>query len=112
MTTRGHHTNGATLLAPATVEGLEHGQKRARRRAARRRRKNTITTWFVISIMAGIVGVAGYYGWQFYQDEQQQHLNDGEIQKRTPHEALDILQNQPQWNGPGNPNFGVGSAEP
>ena len=95
------------------VHGLEHGRAHARRRSSRRRMKNTITSSVMFVIAAGVVGGAGYYLWEFYVDEQERNAPTGPVVvERSTDEVIEILEEQPRWNGPGNPNFGVGDGQP
>jgi hypothetical protein len=100
------------LFAPS-VHGLEHGRKHAHRRAARRRVTNTIVSGAMFIVAAGVVGGAGYYLWQFYVDEQGRNADQGPVvDQRTTGEIIQDLEDNPRWNGPGNPTFGVGDDQP
>ncbi|MCB0965998.1 MAG: hypothetical protein KDB37_04120 [Ilumatobacter sp.] len=91
------------------VLGLEHGRERARRQSSRRRRSSGIKSGFMFVIVAGTVGAAGYFGYQFFRDEQAKETpSDSTLFSGTPHEVIDHLEDQARWNGPGAPAFGVG----
>jgi len=100
------------LLAPS-VQGLEHGRKQARRRAGRRRVKNAIVSGFIFMIAAGVVGTAGYFLWQFYGEEQDRNqvVQDGVTDPRTADELIDDFEDNPYFQGPGAPAFGVGDEQ-
>ena len=103
-------------LQPA-VHGLELGRSVARRSQRRHRRRNRIVTT-VLTIMAmAAVGGAGWLGYTAYvdHDNSEQIETDrrvAEIQQgrigRTTDDIINELEQTPAWNGPGNPNFGVG----
>jgi hypothetical protein len=63
--------------------------------------------------VGGVVGAAGYFGYQFFVEEQN---NNSVVTEPTPgrsaDEIIDHLEEQPRWNGPGNPTFGVGGDQP
>lgn len=100
------------LIAPS-VAGLEHGRKAARRQAARRRRKNRIVSGVMFVTVAGAAGAAGWFGYQFYLDQRdEQSYDTGPERQRSTEEVIEILEEQPRWNGPGNPNFGVQGERP
>ena len=44
--------------------------------------KNTVVSVFMSAVVAGVVGVAGYYLWEFYSDEQAK-----QTKQREPQEA-------------------------
>ena len=97
-----------------SVHGLEHGRHRAHRRSARRRRANSVVSGVMFLVVAGVLGGAGYYLWQFYEDEQARNTTDGPafVDQRSTGEVIDDLEDNPRWNGPGNPAFGVGDDQP
>ena len=75
--------------------------------------QNTITSGVMFVLVAGVVGGAGYYLWQFYEEEQERNAPSGPVVvERSTDEVIDILEEQPRWNGPGNPTFGVGNDQP
>jgi len=101
------------LVNSAAVHGLQGGRELARRQAGRRRIKNAIVSGVMFLIAAGIVGTAGYYLWQFYGDEQERNAPTGPIvADQTTEEWIEELEEQPRWNGPGAPDFGVGDEQP
>ncbi|MAT04653.1 MAG: hypothetical protein CL424_06390 [Acidimicrobiaceae bacterium] len=93
-----------------SVIGLEHGRKRAAQQARRKNRSNTMKTGVLAVLAAGSVGLAAYVGYDYYQSEMESDSNGVTFQEVDPNEAIEILENQPRWNGPGNPAFGVGEA--
>lgn len=102
MTTRG-----------AAVHGLEQGRKAARRRAGRRRFKNTLVSGLMFLVAGGVVGGAGYYLWQFYGDEQERTNTDGNVVvQRSTDELIEDFEDNPRFNGPGAPAFGIGDDQP
>ena len=107
----GKPTMTSPLFAPS-VHGLEQGRKHAQRRAARRRFKNTIVSGAMFVLVAGVVGGAGYYLWQFYVDEQDRATTNGPVvDQRSTDEIIHDLEDNPRFNGPGAPAFGVGGNE-
>ena len=96
------------------VHGLEGGRQRARRRASRRRLKSTLVSAVMFLVVAGVLGGAGYYLWQFYADEQERNTTDRPalIERRDTNEVIGDLEDNPRWNGPGAPAFGVGDDQP
>jgi hypothetical protein len=102
------------LANSSAVHGLEGGRERARRRASRRRLQSTLVSGVMFLVVAGVLGGAGYYLWQFYADEQERNTTDGpaRVEQRDPNEVIDELEDNPRWNGPGNPTFGVGDEQP
>lgn len=97
-------------LVPPSVVGLEHGRQAARRRAARQRFKNTVVSGTLFVVFAGVVGGAGWFGYQFFTEERDKISYDEQpAPQRSTDEVIDILEEQPRWNGPGNPTFGVGN---
>lgn len=98
---------------PVSVHGLEHGRKAARRRSGRRRLKNMIVSGVMFMVAGGVIGGAGYYLWQFYAEEQREALEDHTVVvERDPAELIHDLEDNPRWNGPGAPAFGVGDEQP
>jgi hypothetical protein len=95
------------------VVGLDAGRSRARQRAARHRAKDRIVTTVMFVLAGAIVATAAYYGYQFYMEEQQQPVFDtGPQPGRQADEIVEDLMEQPRWNGPGSPAFGVGEEQP
>ena len=65
-------------------------------------------------VVGGVVSGAGYYLWQFYTDEQDRTLNEepAVVDQRDTNVIIDDLEDNPRWNGPGTPAFGVGDDQP
>jgi hypothetical protein len=105
MAGRHKHTVVNQMVA-GPVHGLEYGLDRARRNAARQRRKNATVTGMLLAVLASIAAVAAWLGWQVYSTETEP--TDRVVEERTPQEVIDLLEEQPAWNGPGNPAFGIG----
>lgn len=98
---------------PPAVHGLEQGRHRARRRSSRRRTKNAIVSGAMFVVAAGVVGGAGYFLWQFYNDEQERtRIEQPAVNQPTAEELLIEMQDQGRWNGPGAPAFGIGDQQP
>lgn len=99
------------------VVGLEAGRSRLRSAGRRRRRRDRIVTGVLASVAAAIVTVVGWGGYRFYQENQQQNRLETEQRRAELEQPGDIdeiivdLVEQPRWNGPGNPTFGVGEEE-
>lgn len=75
-------------------------------------------TTLVALVVVGAIGAAGWLGYTAYveHDSNEQLENDRRVaererarQGRTPSDIIEQLEDQPAWNGPGNPTFGVGS---
>lgn len=100
--------------SPVSVPGLEHGRAHARRQARRRRAANRVASILVFAVIAGGLGTAGYYLWQFYADEQREATDDTPAPDTDPStvELIEQLEDTPRWNGPGAPAFGVGDDQP
>jgi hypothetical protein len=95
------------------VYGLDGGRQRAKRRSARRRVKNTLMSSVMFLVLTAAVGAAGYYGLQYFRDEQAKETPSGStLFTGTTDEIIGHLEAQPHWNGPGNPTFGVGEQAP
>jgi hypothetical protein len=65
-----------------------------------------ITNALVAIVACGVVGGAGYFAWTEFGRDTEPDTNTG--RRLTPTEAIEVLEEQPRWNGPGNPTFGVG----
>lgn len=69
------------------------------------------TAMFIV--VAGVVGGAGYFLWQFYSDEQERNLTERPVvEQRTADDLIVQLDQQGPWNGPGAPAFGIGDQQP
>lgn len=67
----------------------------------------------MFAIAGGVVGTAGYLIWQFYSDEQDRITTDGRVvDQRSTEELIDDFEDNPRFNGPGAPAFGVGDDAP
>ena len=94
---------------PAAVVGLEHARRHAAVQTRRRSRTNAVTVGIMAILALGSVGLAAFAGWTFYQSEVETDLDNGPtVQDLDPNGAIDLLENQTRWNGPGVPAFGVG----
>lgn len=92
--------------------GLEHGRAHAARQSKRKSRSNAIKTGTLAVLAAGSLGMAGYAIFNYYESEQQREANERQAPTdMDEREALEILENQPAWNGPGNATFGVGDGD-
>ena len=96
-----------------SVIGLEHGRALAAKQAKRKSRSNAIKIG-VLAVMAfAAIGTAAWAGYDYWESEQQREAderNPGQYDM-DPREAIDILEDQPAWNGPGNATFGVGDGD-
>lgn len=118
----GGKRRATTMTEPATgpgAIGLDLGREAARRAQRRKRRHDRIITLLLTTVAAGLLGVAGWFGYQTYLDHQEQNDRErdrrvAEIERqRADEEVTDVirdLEGSPKWNGPGNPSFGVGEA--
>lgn len=97
--------------ASPTVIGLDEGRRRAQRQHRRRRSANRIKHTLMYLVAFGAVGGLAYVGWSVYAEQADDTPGNGPT-RLTPDQAIERLENQPKWNGPGNPNFGVGTKEP
>lgn len=93
-----------------TVIGLDAGREHAQSRFRSRQRVNRLKILVVCLVGLGVLSAAGYVGWEVYEDERakQDQLQRENRSSLSPRQAIDVLEDQPRWNGPGNPNFGVG----
>ncbi len=107
-------------LAAPSVIGLEAGRTAARRNQRRRRLRDSLTSGLGALIAAAAVAVAAYVGYTIYgeqqanerlESEQRRAELDAERSGDNVRDAIDELEEQPRWNGPGNPNFGVGDGD-
>ena len=103
-----HAPNRHQSAAPI---GLDAGREHAQRRFRRRQRINRLKIFVVALVGLGVLSAAGYVGWQVYEDERakEDQLRLENQTNMNPREAIDILEESPRWNGPGNPTFGVGN---
>ncbi len=104
-------------LAAPSVIGLEAGREVARRNQRRRRFRDTITSGIGALVAVVVVAVAAYVGYTIFGEQQETERIESELRRAELQEqrsgdnvldAIDELEEQPKWNGPGNPNFGVG----
>ncbi len=112
-----HQQEAMNPLSSPSVVGLEAGRELARRNQRRRRMRDSATS--VISALVGIAVLiaAVSIGYTIYEEQQtndraESELRRAELERERSgddiHDAIDELEDQPIWNGPGNPSFGVG----
>lgn len=94
-----------------SVIGLDAGRKRAQRRSSRRRFKNAVVSGATFLVVAGILGAASWFTYQFFVEEQESNPTVLLNAPSDPEQVIDELVEQPRWNGPGAPAFGVGDDE-
>ena len=79
--------------------------------------RDSITSGIVALVVVAVLAVAGYIGYTIYGEQQandrtesEQRRAELELQRSGDNvlDAIDELEEQPKWNGPGNPSFGVG----
>ena len=112
MAGRNHGATGNSVLLPPAVEGLAAGRKVAQHRHRRRRLRTAISRTIGLAVVMGAVGGAGYVGYEVWLAEDGWDT-DGEQRQVSEEElrgVIDDLEDNPRWNGPGNPTFGVGDA--
>jgi hypothetical protein len=104
-------------LAPPSVIGLEPGREIARRNQRRRRLRDSATFGVGALVAAVFVMAAAYVGYTIFDEQQSTERIESEQRRAELQEqrsgdnvldAIDDLEDSPKWNGPGNPNFGVG----
>lgn len=103
-------------LGHSAVVGLEGGREVARRRQRRRHVKDKVIGTAGAIVALGVVASAAYIGYTFYHEQQaidrlETDRRQAELDDQGPEDMRDIiaeLEESPRWNGPGNPNFGVG----
>jgi len=107
-------------LAAPSVIGLEAGREAARRNQRRRRFRDSLTSGLGALVAAAVVAVAAYVGYTIYGEHQaterfESDQRRAELQEQRSGDnvldAIDEIEEQPRWNGPGNPNFGVGDGD-
>lgn len=106
-------------LASRAVVGLDAGRRTARRTQRWRRWRDRAVSLAVAGLVLAVVGAAAWYGYEFYQEQQDEDLLENEQNRVVTggdgtgndlRNAIDELERSPHWNGPGNPAFGVGDA--
>ena len=104
----------STSVGPAhvalPVHGLDTSHRGAMARGRRRRRVNAFKTGVMAVLAVGVLGAAAYVGWTEFVREPDD--TSPATNSLTPREAIERLENEPVWNGPGNPNCGVGDDAP
>ena len=104
-------------LAAPSVYGLEAGREAARRNQRRHRMRDSATSWIGALVGIAVLAALAYVGYSIYGEQQVNDRAEFELrraqieQERSGYnvsDAIDELEDQPIWNGPGNPNFGVG----
>ena len=104
-------------LAAPSVYGLEAGREVARRNQRRHRMRDSAAS--AVGALVGIAVLAAvvYVGYAIYDEQQVNDRAESELRRAQIEQersgdnisdAIDELEEQPIWNGPGNPNFGVG----
>ena len=110
----------ANPLGSPSVVGLEGGRELARRQQRRRRLQHSATVAAGVVVATAVLVVAAFVGFELYQEQQvndraESELRRAEIAQRRSgdnvSDAIDELEEQPIWNGPGNPSFGVGDGD-
>jgi hypothetical protein len=103
-------------LAAPSVDGLQAGREAARRDQRRRRHRDSITSGLGVLLLVGVVTGAAYVGYTIFVEQEENERVESELrrselqQERSGNnvlDAIDELEDQPKWNGPGNPSFGV-----
>ncbi len=111
-------TPGSNPYAAGAVHGLDQGRVHAKRAQRRSRRRDRILTVVMAILALTAVGSAGWFGYTAYvehntneQEETDRRVAEIERQRagETTDDIIEKLEQTPAWNGPGNPNFGVGS---
>jgi hypothetical protein len=109
-------TRNDQIAGPGVI-GLDLGREAARRAQRRKRRHDRVVSLLLAAVAAGLIGVAGWFGYQTYVDhqaqrEQERDRRTAEIERERSGEGvedvIEDLEESPKWNGPGNPSFGVG----
>ena len=104
-------------MGPSAVIGLEGGRELARRHQRRRQIKDKMFGMAGAIVALGVVASAAYIGYTIYEEtqkndqieaDQRQAERDRQDSGNNLNDAIDELEENPRWNGPGNPNFGVG----
>lgn len=106
------------LPSPA-VHGLDAGRDHARTQFRRKRRRDRIRNVFFALIGLTVLGGAGYAGYVMYgdfEDDEDQERREirAELDGENPRtgddlrDAIDTLETEPKFNGPGVPGLGVG----
>ena len=105
------------------VHGLDVGRDHARSQFRRKRRRDRIRNLVFAVTGLAVLGGFGYVGYLMYGDfEDDQELERQEIRADLDSErrgsgdelrdAIDTLESEPKFNGPGVPGLGVGDEEP
>lgn len=98
---------GSTQLHDIDVYAA--GRQRAQKHASRRRRKDTVISAALFLVAAAFVVFGGYIGWEIYLASNDENDGNGP-ERRSPEQVIEQLEDQPKWNGPGAPAFGVGDS--
>lgn len=116
---RSHQTSAhSNAHRQPAVHGLDAGRSHARKAQRRRQRSNRVVTSFLTIIVIAAAAGGGWFAYSAYveHDTNEQLETDRRVaeieqerQGRTTQDIIEQLEDQPSWNGPGNPNFGVGS---
>jgi hypothetical protein len=106
------------IPSPA-VDGLDAGRDLARVQFRRKRRRDRIRNVFIAVIVLAVLGGFGYAGYIAYGDfaddeEVERQEIRAELDAENPRsgddlrDAIDTLETEPKFNGPGVPGLGVG----
>jgi hypothetical protein len=116
-----HKESAGNVNLQPSVYGLDLGRDVARRSQRKRRRRNRIVRSMSTVVILATIGGAGWFAYTSYveHDNNEQIENDRRVAEvrrrqagRTTDDIIDLLEDTPAWNGPGNPTFGVGSDDP
>jgi len=111
------HEQPLNPLGSPSVMGLEVGRELARRHQRRRRIQDSAATWMAVVIGVAVVTATVYVGYSIYDEQQTTDRVEAELRRASTEQqgsgddvrdAIEQLQDEPVWNGPGNPSFGVG----
>lgn len=111
------HQQPVNPLGSPSVVGLDAGRELARRNQRRRRVMDSAATAVAALIGVAVLTVAVYVGYSIYTEQQgndrvESELRRAELERQAGDQdvrtIIEDLEDEPIWNGPGNPSFGVG----